>query len=131
MLIRSEVGGLQTQEVRLWEEGQRANDAMWVVVVLVVVAREPERRGRNRSDSILFCELEAASVSCKLARRTPPARPVPCLPAGLDPGSELARFEALQPRPAETSSHFHYGLDTIGLEQSCEVVFFSEEYLWL
>lgn len=57
------------------------------VVVLVVVAREPEQRGRNPSDSILFCELEAATVSCKLARLTPPARPVPCLPIGLDPGS--------------------------------------------
>jgi hypothetical protein len=77
--------GLQKQEIQQLEEGRTADDVKWVVVVLLV-SREPERRGRNPSDSILFCELsEAAAVSYELARLTPPVRPVPCLSVGLEP----------------------------------------------
>lgn len=57
LLIRYDGDGSQTQGVRLWKEGRRTNDVIWVVVVVLVVTREPERRGRNPSDSILFCEL--------------------------------------------------------------------------
>lgn len=57
MLIRNGSSGLQTQVIRLWKEGRRASDVIWVVLVMLVVTREPERRGRNPSDSILFCEL--------------------------------------------------------------------------
>lgn len=76
-------------------------------------------------EAIPFCSAssEAATVSCKLARRTPPVRPVPCLPIGLDPGSELSGLEALQPGHVETSSHIHCGFDTICLEQLREEVF--------
>lgn len=82
--------------------------------------------------AIPFCSAssEAASVSCKLARRTPPARPVPCLRVGLDPGSKLSGLEALQPRHVETSSHFHCRFDTICLEQRREVVI-NWGVLWL
>lgn len=125
MLIRYDGDGSQTQEVRLWKEGRRTNDVIWVVVVVLVVTREPERRGRDPSDSILFCELLRLPVSAASLQDGPHprARSLVC-GLGWDPGSELYGLEALQPRHVETSSHFHCGFDTICLEQLREVVFF-------
>lgn len=114
MLIVCDIDGSQTQELRRWKEGWRANDVIWVVVV-VVVGDQGAGTAWKKSKRFHFVlrAFEAATVSCKLARRTPPARPVPCLPIGLDPGKKLSGLEALQPRPIEASSHFHCGLDTI------------------
>lgn len=63
--------------------------------------------------------LSAASLQ---GRPHPRARSLVCQ-LGWTLDRSCLDFEALQPRPVETSSHIHCGFDTICLEQLREVVF--------
>lgn len=75
VLMQYDGNGSQKQEVKLWKE--RAS-SKWCKMggggIVSVVNREPGRRGRNPSDSILFCELSRLPLSAASSQDRPHPR---------------------------------------------------------